>query len=304
MARSKGLAPLDFSVIFLCGWIIAGLITYAVEQQNARKEVVHTAEVLLSTAVAARDYTADQVRPLLRELETEEFLPQTVPSYAAQQLFKGLNQQYDGYTYVERALNPTNLKDLAEGWQVELIREFITNPDLKEIIGQRSTKQGLKSVYVAQPIQIKSQSCLQCHGSPDDAPPALIKTYGDARGFGWKLNEIVGIRLLSVPTSMPEKQARQAIFSFLLLLASIFLIAYTAVSLIVRRWVVSPLNSIAHLVEEISLRKVEGSQLPDGRSDEIGKLSQSINRLLISLSKALSNCNLPSSHSDDISKTK
>ena len=275
-------------IIFICGWVIAGGITYALEQQNARNEVIRNAEVLLNTAVASRKYTSDEITPLVNELEKEEFIPQTVPSYAAQQLFKGLDKKHQDYNYVERALNPTNPKDLAEGWQVELIQEFIKNPQLPEIIGERISRERNKFLYVAQPIQIKQQSCLQCHSTPNVAPPELIKTYGDDNGFGWKLNEIIGTRLISVPMSIPKQRANDTVISFLLLLASILLIAYTAVSLIVRRWVISPLDSIAKIVEELSLSRVNDSQLPEERADEIGKLSKSINRLLISLGKALS----------------
>ncbi|MDY6901644.1 MAG: DUF3365 domain-containing protein [Cyanobacteriota bacterium] len=279
-------------IIFICGWLTAGFTTYALEQQNARKEVVRNAQVLLNTAVASREYTTDEVAPLLEEVEKEEFIPQTVPSYAAQQLFNRLDKQYQDYNYVERAFNPTNPKDLAEGWQVELIQEFIKNPQLPEIVGERTSRAGNNFLYVAQPIQIKQQSCLQCHSTPEVAPPELIKTYGSSNGFGWKLNEIIGTRLISVPMYIPQKRANETVFTFLLLLASILLIAYTAVSLIVRRWVISPLDSIAKIVEELSLSKAGNSQLPEERADEIGKLSKSINRLLISLGKALSNRNI------------
>ena len=122
----------------------------------------------------------------------------------------------------------------------------------------------------------------------------IVKSRGDGQfqatnGFGWKLNEIVGTRLISVPLSIPQKQAQDSIFSYSLLIASIFLVAYAAVTLIVRRWIMNPLNTISHLVEQISLRKVEGVQLPDEdhRYDELSKLSKSVNRLLISLQKAL-----------------
>jgi len=282
-------------IIFICGWLTAGFTTYALEQQNARKEVVRKAEVLLNTAVAARGYTSNEIAPLLNELKKSEFIPQTVPSYAAQQLFNRLDKKYQDYNYVERALNPTNPKDLAEGWQVELIQEFTKNPQLPEIVGERISRAGNKFLYVAQPIQIKQQSCLECHSTPDVAPPELIKTYGSSNGFGWKLNEVIGTRLISVPMSIPKKRANETVISFLLLLASILLIAYTAVSLIVRRWVISPLDSIARIVEEISLNKAGSSKLPEERTDEIGKLSKSINRLLISLGKALSKRNVTSS---------
>ncbi len=277
-------------LIFVCGWLIAGLTAYKVEQGNARAGSVHTAEVLLSTAIAARSYTSDEIRPLLADKVSEEFITQSVPSYAAQQLFSRLGEEFQSYNYAERVLNPTNRQDLAEGWQVELIREFLSDPNLKEIIGERKTRTGEELLYVAQPIQIKKESCLECHGRPEDAPPNLIKTYGNSNGFGWKLDEIVGTRLISIPISIPKQRAQEELLSYLLLIASIFLVAYTAVSLIVKNWILSPLDTISQMVEQISLSNLENSQLPDAKSnyDEIGKLNKSVNRLLISLRRALS----------------
>ena len=274
--------------IFLCGWLIAGVTTYTMEKRSAQQETIRKAEVLLSTAVAAKNYTSEEVEPLLEEQVSEEFIPQKVPSYAAQQLFARMGEEYQGYRYVEKVLNPTNPNDLAEGWQVELIQSFMDHPELEEITGSRQNKLGEHVLYVAQPIQIQKQSCLRCHSTPEVAPKSLLKTYGNSNGFGWKLNEIVGTSLISIPVSIPRQQAREVIIHYLLLIASIFLVAYTTVSLIVQRWIISPLDTISHLVEQISLRKVGNYQLPEERCDELGKLSKSVNRLLISLNKALS----------------
>ncbi|MEM9542822.1 MAG: DUF3365 domain-containing protein [Cyanobacteria bacterium P01_E01_bin.42] len=274
--------------IFFCGWLVAGLAAYAIENTNARRDTIHKAEVLLNTAVAARLYTTEEIRPLLSDRMENEFLPQTVPSYGAQRIFARLDDQYKTYTYAERALNPTNPKDLAEGWQVELIQTFIDNPDLKELIGDRIARSGIETLYVTQPIKITQEGCLDCHSTPDRAPVSLIKTYGDVNGFGWKLNEIIGIRLISIPVSVTRQVVRDSLLSFLLLIASIFLLAYTVVILLVRRWIIYPLNSIAHLVEEVSLGESEIVHLPTERTDELGILSKSIDRLLISLTKSLS----------------
>lgn len=280
---------LGILAIFFCGWLISGLTIYMVEQRQARQDTVLSAEMLMSTAIAARRYTLEEVEPLWRYTDGENYMPQTVPSYAAQRIFALLRDQYPGYAYVEKALNPTNLKDLPEAWQVEIIQAFIENPELEKITGERITKAGGDILYVAQPIKIRKESCLQCHSTPDVAPQSLLNTYGSSNGFGWQLNEIIGSRLITVPVSISQKQSQEAFTSYLILIASIFLVAYITVSLIVKRWIMSPLDSISHLVEQISLHRVENSQLPEEKSDELGTLSKSINRLLISLQKALTN---------------
>lgn len=274
--------------IFLSGWIIACLSAFALEQRNAEQDTIRTARLLLNTAVAARSYTTEQIEPLLGSQTTEKFIKQTVPSYTAQELFRYLGEEYKGYSYREPALNPTNPNDLAEGWQVELIQYFIANPDVPEITDRRFERSGQETLFVANPIRVDSPSCLECHSTPDVAPASLINTYGTAHGFGWQLDEVIGARVISVPMSLPKQQARTSILSYSLIIASIFVLAYVTVSVIVRKWLITPLNQIADMVEEISLRKtVIDAQLPETRSDSLGRLSKAINRLLVSLNKAL-----------------
>ena len=293
--------------IFFAGWIICGLSIWGLEYNGARKDIVRKAVLLLDTAAAARDYTSTQIQPqfaLLTEdkssqnisksaeknQEVPDFNRVTVPSYAAQQILNqlGKSKENKGYTYRESAINPTNRKDLAVGWEVEIIEYFAKNPNIKQKIGERlDLISGQKTLYMAKPIQITNSSCLVCHSKPENAPPSLIKTYGSENGFGWKLNEIVGTRIISVPTVVQYQEAQKSVGSYLLAIASVFLVAYTTVLLIVQKWITKPLDTITHLLEEISLHQLEESQLPEDKSNSLNPLNRAINRLLISLNKAL-----------------
>ena len=293
--------------IFFTGWIICGLSIWGLEYSGARKDIIRKATLLLETAAATRDYTSNQVQPQFalltedksrenvlnladRNQEVPEFSKITVPSYAAQQILNQLGETKEnkGYTYRENAINPTNRKDLAVGWEVEIIEYFAKNPNIKEKIGERlDLISGQKTLYMAKPIQITKSSCLVCHGKPENAPPSLIKTYGSENGFGWKLNEIVGTRIISVPTVVQYQEAQKSVGSYLLAIASVFLVAYTTVLLIVQKWITKPLDTITQLLEEISLHQLERSQLPEDKSNSLSPLNKAINRLLISLNKAL-----------------
>ena len=43
-----------------------------------------------------------------------------------------------------------------------------------------------RSLYLARPFQIKDPACLSCHTTWEMAPPAMVKIYGPANGYGWK----------------------------------------------------------------------------------------------------------------------
>lgn len=276
-------------VVFIVGWMIFGLATFTLERHNARQENIYTARLLMSAATASRDYTSDLISPLFADQPQQQgFIRETVPSYAAQQVFKRMGEQHKQYSYAEVALNPTNPDDLAADWQVDLIKYFRENPDVQQIVDTRVDRENVKKLFVAAPIRITSPQCLVCHSTPDVAPASLIKTYGTSNGFGWELNQVIGAQVISVPTAVAEERAKMATSSYLILTASIFLIAYSALQIIVHRWVESPLNTFAKILEEMSTQQaIADTELPEGKIDSMLRLNKAINRLIISLNKSL-----------------
>ena len=43
----------------------------------------------------------------------------------------------------------------------------------------------------------------------------MVKLYGPANGFGWKLNEVVGAQVVSVPMALPAQNAQRAFYTFM-----------------------------------------------------------------------------------------
>ena len=44
----------------------------------------------------------------------------------------------------------------------------------------------------------------------------MLDLYGTANGFGWKLNEVIGMQVVSVPTAVPIVRANQAFRTLML----------------------------------------------------------------------------------------
>ena len=70
-------------------------------------------------------------------------------------------------------------------------------------------------MYLARPIQIKDPACIVCHSTPDVAPKTMIEAYGANNGFGWKINDIIGAQVVSVPTLVPIQRANYTLKVFL-----------------------------------------------------------------------------------------
>lgn len=276
-------------VIFIIGLSIAGLISYQIELDNAQETVIQNAQLMLETALATRGYTVNQIRPLLQQIETDDFLPQTVPSFAAHRTFDIINEQFPEYTYREAVLNPTNPRDRATAWEVEIIQQFIEESTLTELSGTRPATglEGEERLFLARPIQITNEACLECHSDPNVAPSNMISLYGSGNGFGWQMNEIVGIQIVTVPIDSHIENATESVFSLMVSLFSIFAILFLVINLMLRQVVIVPLNRISQVADRISRGEPNVEEINTQDQGDIGRLEQAINRMKRSMEKAL-----------------
>src|SRR3984885_12715617 len=179
---------------FAVAALMAGYACWTILAANARREVFAEAGLMMDSALAIRDYTANEILPLLNERIQSEFPPQSVPFYAATQNFLRLRVRHPEYTYKEATLNPMNPRDRAADWEGDIIQRFRNDADAKEMVGERDTPMG-KSLYLARPIRNEAE-CSPCHSTPSSAPRSLIARYGASNGFGWQSNEIVGAQVV------------------------------------------------------------------------------------------------------------
>lgn len=281
------------NVIFLCVFLaviaINSLILSQVLQSSAEQQITRQASLLLETMGAVRDYTSTQINPeLAPRLETEEqFLPQTVPGYSAREVFENLRkeEEYNNFFYKEATLNPTNLRDKADKFEKVLVQKFRQQPSLKELSGFRSLPGG-EIFYVARPIAINKESCLRCHSTPEAAPKSLISTYGSENGFGWKLNEVVGAKIISVPASKILIDARRLQFLVIGILSLGFLLAVIVLNFFLKFSIVNPLTRMSQWSKDVSTGQSD-KEFKYQSKDEIGILAASLNRLRVSLVMAM-----------------
>jgi protein-histidine pros-kinase len=282
---------LKFNLVFLAVFVVGlAAATYGSRtllQRNAREETLQNARLIMEEALASRRYTTTQIAPLLKATPANaDFLPQTVPAYGATEEFNAVHEKFHDYAYKEATLNPTNPRDRAVEWEVDIVNRFRQYPDQREIVGDRDTPSG-RSVYLARPIEIKDPACLECHSTVDVAPKSMIAKYGPANGFGWRLNDTVGAQIVSVPESLSLGRAETAFKTFTWFLTGILVALFAALNLMLRLIVVRPITRIAKVADDVSLGKIDEPDLPATGNDELSTLSQSFNRMKKSLDHAL-----------------
>jgi protein-histidine pros-kinase len=277
---------LIFVLVVALGTGVAAWISRDLLFNNAQKEVVENAKLLIESALAVRGYTTGQITKLLAPQMENEFLPQTVPSYSATEVLKTLSAKYPAYAYKEATLNPTNPRDRAEGWEADVVNQFRTNADLKEFSGQRDTPTG-RSMYYAKPLRITNPACLVCHSSVAAAPKTMVERYGPANGFGWNLNEVIGAQIISVPMTVPLARAQESFTVFIGSLIGVFVAVGIVLNLMIWLVVVRPVTRLSLLADRVSQGDLEAPEFASGSRDEIGTLTDSFARMRTSVVHAM-----------------
>jgi len=273
--------------VFVVGFVLTGFISYGVLQANAREEILDNARVMMESALASRSYTNSQVTPLLETQLRYTFLPQTVPAYAATEQFNDLRKKYPDYSYKEATLNPTNPRDRATDWEADVVNQFRNGlAKGNELFGERETATG-QTLYLARPIQIKDPACLACHNTVAEAPKTMIELYGPANGFGWKLNEIIGAQIVSVPSALPIQRANHTFKVFMLLLTLVFVLTFILLNVMLHSIVIQRIKQLSKLADEVSLGHLESAEFKTRSKDEIGVLTQALARMNKSLVQAI-----------------
>lgn len=273
--------------VFIAGFLPTAWMTRELLRSNARDQAVDKARLMMQTAAAVRGYTIKQVKPLIADRLAEEFLPQSVPAYSATEVFTALRESNAEYSYKEATLNPTNPRNRTLEWEADIVEAFRGNPQRTEILGERDTPQG-RSLFLGHPIRITDGNCLACHDTAATAPASLVKKYGPSNGFGWKLNEVIGAQLVSVPMAVPLRRADEAFRRVALWLVGGFLVTLAVTNLLLRFAVIRPLRRLSAMADQVSLGNFDAPEVVIKGKDEVAQLSASFGRMRISLRRAMS----------------
>jgi HAMP domain-containing protein len=270
------------------GMALLALIAHTFLTENARDQVAQQAEMMMESARAVRNYTSQEVKPLIEQLplHSHRFLPQTVPAYAATKSLSQLRRTYPDFTYKEAAINPTNPRDRANDWEADVIGYFRKHHDRAEFVGERELPTG-RVLFLAAPIQAE-HGCMECHSSAAKAPVPIIRTYGPDNGFGWNEGEVVAAQIVSVPMTVPVRIARKAFRDLILYVAGMLIVSLALIDVALWAVVIRPVRRLSAKADEISRGRLDSPFLAVSGNDEIAVLYAASNRMQASLRVAAS----------------
>jgi PAS domain S-box-containing protein len=284
---------LRFTLLFSLVFFVAVVSTWLIIAQNLREhgenEIRLQSRIMMEMLSSVRQYTTNHIYPLLgAELDTrDQFIPETVPAYSAQTVFNifRTSEDYQNHLYREASLNPTNPNDLATSFEEDLISTFQENPDQSELSG--FTLIDNKDVYYsARPLRVSSDSCLRCHGNVEDAPASLINSYGSEAGFGYKLGDIIAIRMLYVPAERVLAEQSRILILVMGVFSGVFIVVILLSNVVISRTVVAPVMHISRLAQLIYTNKlrldapeVSTIQKLAQRNDEFGDTARVLEQM-------------------------
>ena len=274
-------------IFFIFGVFLSGVTLSTFLRRNAQYEVASTALLMMETMNSVREYTSLQIGPELVDQLNERFLPEVVPAYSAREVFEYFraNSNYKDFFYKEATLNPTNIRDRADGFETRIVEGFRQDPNMLEVNGFRRI-QGREYFFIARPITITKESCLECHSEPSRAPASMLLYYGSDYGFGWRLGETVGAQMISVPARKVIDKANRATLLIVGTVSAIFALIIILINYLLSNQIVTPLKRMAETAEEVSRgnMNIEFEQTSD---DEVGDIAHAFTRMKRSLMIAM-----------------
>jgi len=155
-----------------------------------------------------RDYVGEHIRPeMAKRAAPGEFIPEAMStSYVARSVFDGVREEFPELVTRFASKNPRNPVNRATPAEERIIDYFEQHPDASSWSGVVRLGKTDEEHFVRAVPRRMSESCLQCHGRPEDAPASLIERYGATAGFGRKVGDL-SIDMAAVPVSSAQASA-------------------------------------------------------------------------------------------------
>jgi two-component system sensor histidine kinase/response regulator len=112
-------------------------------------------------------------------------------------------------------------------------------------------------------------------------------TDGDGRYAAYAPLDIIDASLAIVASQPAVVQPAQEMQTYIMIVWAIVLVIAVIIGVLIGNGITRPINQLTQMADQVSQGKVDLDVLPENRADEIGSLTRSFNRLVISLKMAL-----------------
>jgi HAMP domain-containing protein len=252
---------------------------YQSTKQETAELVDRQAAMALAFDLAIRGYVADEIRPAMEErVAPGEFFPETMStSFVARSIFDEVRQDFPDYTIKFSSDDPRNPANQAGPDELRMIRFFNDHPETKEWSGQIELD-GCPHVAHFNARRMK-ESCLRCHGNPEDAPASLIDRYGATAGFHRPVGEVIALDTVAIPMDKVQAAVTHGALRHVAFMAAGVSVLVVLVALVFRFVVARRLARMRTHFERIAGQPNAATMQPAEvhGNDEIAALAHSFN---------------------------
>ncbi len=271
--------------LLFCG--LTAWLIYAHEKNHIEQEALNKSRIVLAAVESTQAYVQGILRPKMYEVVGRDaFIMEAMStSFVSRAVMDKFHESMPMYRYRRVALKARNPVSAPTPVEREMIEYFQKHPLEKHWQGIREIG-GTSGFLDAQPV-FMTASCLNCHGRPEDAPPSLIRMYGDKRGFGYRENQLAGITVVSIPVQDALAKIRGKAFSVFCATLVMLIFMYVLISFLFNRMVVHSLRDLLGIFRRGLMDDREIALLTEASSkNEIHELSEAARELTAHLQKA------------------
>ena len=283
--QGKFLLGLAAILIFFSALVSVTIYFY---QKESLEDGAYQRTTLIMTAMdASRQYVRETLRPKMYEIVGDDdfILEAMSSSYISRAIMELVNDEIDDFTYRRVSINARNPNYEANELEREMINYFAQNPHITEWHNILDNENEARVFMRFQPVIIKD-SCLHCHGEPDDAPQKIIENYGSHRGFNRVSGEISGVISVGLPVGLNLLKIKELTFIVFSAVIPSILFLYVIISLFFNKLIAQNLRLLlsafrTNLRDEQGLALLEKSQT----LDEIAELTNAAETIAEHLQK-------------------
>lgn len=267
-------------VILVSFFALSSLVNYRQQHEFVIAEAVEKARIVAFEAIRTREYLSRELQNGKVSLSLERY--GLIPVVASQRIGAEVAKDVD-YRIRQTSRRYRNVKNAPDGFESQVLEEFIANPQLQEKYAITEFENEKVFRYL-RPF-FADQSCLQCHGDPQDAPDFIKQLYppDQDQAYNYQLGEVIGAASVTIPMASLDRQLATNLRNTLVGLGLIFLALVVCLGLLMRFAVTAPLARFGAVIERILKTGRFEKKIPDRGNDEIGRLIHGFNSMMETL---------------------
>ena len=270
-------------VVLAVGFVT--LDVYQDHQANKKKTlelIDRQAALALAFDLAIRSYVAEEIRPVMQErIGPDEFMPETMStSFVARGIFEKVRRDFPDYIIKFSSDDPRNPANQAGPEELRAIQYFNDHPETKSWSGEIELDGRSHMVHFN--ARRMKESCLRCHGNPEDAPASLIERYGPTAGFHRPVGEVVAIDTVAIPLDKTRAVAMAGTRRHAICMVAGLTVLVVLIALVFRFVVAHRLARMRTHFEQIATHPDAATMRPveERGNDEISALVRSFNTMV------------------------